>query len=182
MSLTRQPTQAAPQAAGSPAAAPAAPEPSEDTFSWRDASWEERGLRLYRSSITRFAAFGALGLAIDVTILMVLRIWTPLPLQAALIIAFAITYLINFFLNRRFAFHAGHGVSRQLTKFVPQVTADYALTAVGVGFLTSLGMPTFFARVLSASTNAVLNYVAYRYWTFRPLRKKHQEEDAAAED
>jgi putative flippase GtrA len=171
VSATRQPVPAAPEAAG---------DAMPDAFSWRGATWEERWLRFYRSSITRFAAFGALGLAIDVTILMILRVWTPLPLQAAVIIAFALTYLINFFLNRKFAFHAGHGVSRQLTKFIPQVIADYALTALGVGFLTGLGMPTFFARVLSASTNAVLNYVAYRYWTFRPVRKQPQDEDGAA--
>lgn len=142
-------------------------------------TWQHRLLRVYRSSITRFAAFGALGLAIDLTILMLLRVFTPLPLQAAVIIAFALTYLINFFLNRRYAFHAGHGVSRQLTRFIPQVTADYLLTALGVGFLTSLGMPTFTARILSASTNAVLNYVAYRYWTFRPTRRERQADAEA---
>ena len=174
MSATQHPVQGGPQADRADADTRPA-EPDQGPTGWR-----ARALRVYRSSIARFAVFGALGLAIDVTILMLLRVFTPLPLQAAVIIAFGLTYLINFFLNRKFSFHAGHGVSGQLTKFIPQVTADYALTALGVGFLTGLGMPTFFARVLSASTNAVLNYVAYRYWTFRPLRRKRSDEDDAA--
>ena len=165
MSAVRQPAQTAPEAA----------EPEPDAVA-PDVTWPGRALRVYRSSITRFAAFGALGLAIDVTILMILRRFTPLPLQAALLIAFAATYLINFFLNRRFSFHAGHGVSRQLTRFIPQVIADYVLTAVVVELLTGLGMATLFARVLAGSTNAVLNYVAYRYWTFRPSRRERQAE------
>ena len=130
-----------------------------------DASWLSR---VYRHSLTRFLAFSGFGLTFDLTVLALLDFLTPLPRLASVSIAFALTYALNFLLNRHFAFHAGHGaVSGQLGRFLPQVAADYVLVVFGVQLLLLTGMPLLVARVLSAFTNAVLNYCAYRWWTFR---------------
>ncbi len=99
---------------------------------------------------------------------MLLDRYTPLPDLVSVTIAFAATYAVNFMLNRWFAFRAQHdAVAGQLVRFLPQVTADYLLVVAGVGALLALGVPLLPARVLSAATNAVLNYCAYRWWTFR---------------
>ena len=127
--------------------------------------------RILRHSATRFAAFGAAGLAFDLALLAVLTRVTPLPDTAAVTIAFAATYALNFALNRRFAFHAGDGrADVQLARFAPQVGVDYLLTIGAVEALTSLGAGLLAARLLAASTNAVFNYCTYRWWTFRPGR------------
>jgi len=124
--------------------------------------------RVYRHSLTRFLAFSAVGLTFDLTVLALLDTFTPLPYQASVTIAFVLTYALNFMLNRWFAFDAAHGpVVGQLRRFIPQVTADYLLVVFGVTLLVELGVPLVPARVLSAFTNAVLNYCAYRWWTFR---------------
>jgi putative flippase GtrA len=52
------------------------------------------------------------------------------------------------------------------------VTADYLLVVFGVTVLVELGLPLLPARVLVATTNAVLNYCAYRWWTFRDGRAR----------
>lgn len=124
--------------------------------------------RVQQHSLTRFLAFSAVGLTFDLSVLALLNAFTPLPYQASVTIAFALTYALNFALNRWFAFDAAHGrVEGQLARFLPQVTADYLLVLFGVTVLVELGVPLLPARVLSAFTNAVLNYCAYRWWTFR---------------
>ncbi len=134
----------------------------------REPSTGSRLSRVYRHSLTRFLAFSAVGLTFDLTVLALLDAFTPLPYQASVTIAFVLTYALNFMLNRWFAFDAAHGrVAGQLGRFLPQVTADYLLVVFGVTLLVELGLPLLPARVLSAFTNAVLNYCAYRWWTFR---------------
>ena len=125
-------------------------------------------VRVQRHSATRFLLFSGVGLTFDLSVLWLLRTWTELSLQEAVTVAFVLTYALNFVLNRFFAFAAGHGqVSGQLGRFLPQVLADYLLVLFAVSLLVAAGLPDLVARTLSAATNAVLNYCAYRWWTFR---------------
>lgn len=127
--------------------------------------------RVYEHSLTRFLFFSGVGLSFDLAVLALLDALTPLPYLASVTIAFVLTYALNFCLNRWFAFDAAHGgAGGQLRRFLPQVTADYLLVVFGVTLLVELGLPLLGARVLSAFTNAVLNYCAYRWWTFRGTR------------
>jgi putative flippase GtrA len=128
--------------------------------------------RVYRHSLTRFAAFGALGLAVDLTLLALLHRVTPWPVAVCVTLAFAVTYAMNFALNRRFAF-ASHGeVSTEAARFLPQVGLDYLLTVAAVETMTSLGLGLLAARFLAGGTNATFNYCAYRWWTFRRERRE----------
>lgn len=126
--------------------------------------------RVYRHSFVRFACFGAAGLAFDVSLLWLLVTLTPLPQAVAITLAFAVTYLINFFLNRRFAFASDGNVRTQLVRFAPQLGVDYVLTMTAVETLAGLGIALLVARVLAGGTNAAFNYVTYRWWTLRPGR------------
>jgi len=122
--------------------------------------------RLWNSSLVRFAAFGLLGLAIDLTLLALLLRFTPASRPVAITVAFLTTYAINFVLNRFFSFDAHGPVLAQLRRFAPQVTVDYLLTLGAVELLTHGGVPVLAARVLAGGTNATFNYLAYRFWTF----------------
>jgi putative flippase GtrA len=124
--------------------------------------------RLQAHSLVRFLFFSGIGLSFDLTVLWLLRTYTPMSLWLAVTVAFVLTYALNFVLNRWFAFDAAHGhAGGQLRRFLPQVTADYLLVVFAVSALVWLGLPDLVARTLSAFTNAVLNYCAYRWWTFR---------------
>ncbi len=133
--------------------------------------------RIWHQTLVRFAAFGVLGLTIDVSLLALLQRYTPVSGLVAVTIAFVVTYGINFVLNRVFSFHARGPVLAQLRRFAPQVTVDYLLTIGAVGVLTHYGVPTLVARVLAGGTNAVFNYLAYRFWTFghEPARAQPSE-------
>lgn len=130
---------------------------------------------VYRHSLTRFLFFSGIGLTFDLTVLALLDAYTAMPYQASVTVAFVLTYALNFCLNRWFAFDAAHGhATAQLGRFLPQVAADYVLVVFGVTVLVELGLPLLPARVLSAFTNAVLNYCAYRWWTFRDGHAAHR--------
>src|SRR5437762_3494612 len=86
---------------------------------WSGRGMRARWLRVYRHSLTRFAAFGLLGLGIDVTLLGILLRLTSIDGPVAVTIAFAVTYVINFFLNRAFSFAAHGAVAGQLARFLP---------------------------------------------------------------
>jgi putative flippase GtrA len=58
----------------------------------------------------------------------------------------------------------------QLLRFLPQVSLDLVLTLTAVQLLTGLGVQLLPARVLAGGSNATINYVMYRWWTFRPSR------------
>ena len=118
----------------------------------------------------RFAAFGMLGLGIDLALLALLLAVTTLPRVAAITVAFLATYAINFALNRRFSFEADGSLAGQLRRFAGQVAVDYLLTLGAVQSFTALGVPVLAARVLAGGTNATFNYLTYRFWTFRTQR------------
>ena len=125
-------------------------------------------VRAYHHSFARFALFGALGLAFDVSLLWLLVTTTPLANAVALTVAFVTTYLLNFFLNRRFSFGAKAHLGTQLARFAPQVGVDYVLTVSAVETFTRLGVALLVARILAGGTNAAFNYAMYRWWVFRP--------------
>jgi putative flippase GtrA len=135
----------------------------------RRAGWVSRA---YRHSGTRFLFFSAIGYSFDVTLLLLLEWAAWFPLLVNVTIAFALTYALNFVLNRWFSFDAAHRNLRgQLGRYIPQVSVDYLLTLGGVAFFAEVvGLPVFAARFLAASTNLVFNYTAYRFWTFRKGR------------
>jgi putative flippase GtrA len=120
-----------------------------------------------RRSFIRFAVLGGLGLGFDVCLLWLLVTVTALPEAAAVTLAFATTYVVNFFLNRRFAFAADGPVGAQLLRFAPQIGIDYVLTLTAVEALTGLGLTLLAARILAGGSNAAINYTMYRWWTFR---------------
>jgi len=137
--------------------------------------------RVYRHSLTRFLFFSGIGLSFDLTVLLLLQRYTPLPLWVAVTVAFVLTYALNFMLNRWFAFDAAHGhAGAQLRRFLPQVLADYLLVVFAVSLLVWLGLPVIVARTLSATTNAVLNYCAYRWWTFRDGAARREDAGVSA--
>lgn len=134
--------------------------------------------RISRHSLTRFAVLGGLGLAFDVSLLGLLLTFTPLPDAAALTLAFATTYLLNFFLNRRFAFGAQGHLGQQLVRFAPQVGIDYLLTISAVEIFTRVGLALLTARILAGGTNAAFNYSMYRWWVFVTPSRPRAEPDA----
>lgn len=122
--------------------------------------------RAYEHSLLRYLVIGVLSFAADAGTLYlthgVLHMWLPL----ATTIAYAIAFIINFGLNRAWAFESSSPVGRQLTRYIGLVLVNYLLTLAIVTGLAGLGLVYLLAKVIATGVTVALNYVAYRTWVF----------------
>lgn len=118
-------------------------------------------------SLPRFLIIGALSFAVDAGTLFVihgvLKAWLPL----ATTIAFAIAFMVNFSLNRLWAFGSTAAVGRQAARYGALTGLNLMLTVALVSGLSAAGVHYLLAKVISAAVIAALNYFAYRAWVFR---------------
>ena len=122
--------------------------------------------RATRSSAVRFLIAGVLSFVADAGLLYVLHgllhVWLPL----ATALAFAGAFVVNFGLNRVWAFQAGGAVGRQLFRYVCLVVANLFATVALVSGLAALGLPYLVAKACATALLAVVNYVVSRKWIF----------------
>ena len=122
--------------------------------------------RAYEHSLFRYLVIGVLSFAADAGTLYlthgVFHIWLPL----ATTIAYALAFVVNFGLNRAWAFESSSPVGRQLTRYIGLVLVNYLLTLAIVTGLAALGVAYLLAKVIATGVTVALNYVAYRTWVF----------------
>jgi putative flippase GtrA len=118
------------------------------------------------SSALRFLVVGGLSFVTDAGALYllhgVLRVWLP----AATALAFGCAFVVNFGLNRIWAFRAGGAVARQLRRYLALVLANLLLTVALVPGLAWLGLPYLVAKVCTTAMLTVVNYAVSRRWVF----------------
>jgi putative flippase GtrA len=127
-------------------------------------------------TLIRFAAVGAVGTIVDISVLSLLNVHTPLPLWLANVGSYCCGILSNFLLNRYWTFkHGSSGkAGREFLQF-------FIVSATGMVLNTLLLMllePIFAgagmgdwsclpAKAAAAGIVFVWNYVMNRLWTFR---------------
>ena len=123
-------------------------------------------MSLARNSAVRFVMVGGLSVVVDAGMLVllhgVLHIWLPV----ATALAFAGAFVVNFGLNRIWAFGSNGAVGRQLGRYLTLVAANLALTVILVPTLTWLGLPYLAAKLLTTGVLSVANYLISRRWIF----------------
>lgn len=104
---------------------------------------------------------------VDLGTLATLHSALGLPLAVATTLAFATGLATNFGLNRVFAFRSRSMVGPALAKYLLLVGLNYLTTLGMVMGLAAVGLSYAVAKTLATIVNAVLNYLAYRWWVFR---------------
>jgi putative flippase GtrA len=121
---------------------------------------------LARHSAVRFLVVGVLSLATDAGSLFllhgVLGIWLPL----ATALAYAVAFMVNFGLNRAWAFAASGGMGRQLWRYLALVAVNLFFTVLLVQSLVWLGVEYLVAKMMIAIGLAVINYIVSKKWIF----------------
>lgn len=123
--------------------------------------------RLWEHSAVRFLLVGGFSYVFDVGLLILLHGVLDVPLAAATSVSFISTLLVNFGLNRIFAFQDTGLVGGALTRYLVLVLVNYGTTLLLVTGLTALGMSYVAAKTVAVILNAVMNYEAYRRWVFK---------------
>jgi putative flippase GtrA len=122
--------------------------------------------RLTNHSAARFLVVGGLSLVVDAGSLIVFHGWLGIWLPLATTMAFGVAFVVNFGLNRLWAFGSDGAVGRQLTRYIYLVLANLGLTVVLVQALTWAGMVYVVAKLVTAVILAILNYLVSRRWIF----------------
>jgi putative flippase GtrA len=146
-------------------------------------SWVDRlPLRLRRllpRELVGFAILGAFTLSVDLTLLVLLRHWTRLPLPAAVSIAYLSAFGLNFVLNRTVNFRSHAPVGSQAVRYALVVLGDYLLTVGVSSGLTAVGLDFQIARLTASLFVAVFTYSASRWWVFRDRPSAHSTDQTA---
>ena len=122
--------------------------------------------RLSRSSLIRFVTVGAVSLSTNTAALYVLHgvlgIW--LPVAAAL--SFAVSFVVNFGLNRMWTFDSDGAMFGHLWRYLSLVLLNLGLNALLVPSLTWLGLPYLISQVVTTTSLSMMNYLVSRRWIF----------------
>ncbi len=117
-------------------------------------------------SAVRFLVVGGLSLVVDTGSLIVFHGWLGIWLPLATTMAFGVAFVVNFGLNRLWAFGSGGHMGRQLTRYSYLVIANLCLTVVLVQGLTWAGLPYVASKLITAVILAIANYLVSRKWIF----------------
>jgi putative flippase GtrA len=123
-------------------------------------------LRVLRSSAFRFVVVGGASVVVDAGLLYALHGLLGLGLEAATALAFLAGFVVNFALNRQWAFASTGRLRRQVTAYLALVAANLLVTVVLVRALTVLGVMYLAAKVLTTAVLSAVNYVVSRKWIF----------------
>jgi putative flippase GtrA len=124
------------------------------------------GADLVRSSFVRFLVVGGLSLAVDAGLLYLLHGRLGMWLPAATAVSFLAGFVVNFTLNRQWAFSSTGSLGRHFTRYVALVAVNLLVTVVLVQALTALGVPYLVAKVVTTAAVSIVNYVVSKKWIF----------------
>ncbi|MFD1374684.1 GtrA family protein [Actinoplanes sichuanensis] len=123
-------------------------------------------LRLYRSSGFRFLLVGGASVVVDAGLLYLLHGLAGLRLEPATALAFLAGFVVNFALNRQWAFSSTGRLRRQLVAYLALVGANLLFTVLLMRALTTLGVMYLVAKVFTTAVLSTVNYFASRKWIF----------------
>jgi putative flippase GtrA len=124
----------------------------------------------------RFLAVGVASFLVDFGLLYVLhgRLHVVLWLAAAL--AFSLSMVVNFSLNRAFTFGSSGPLHAESARYLLLVLLSLGATVLLVTGFTRLGCPYLVSKALSTALLAVVNFFAYRHWVFDASLKTRAEQ------
>lgn len=127
-------------------------------------------LGLYRHTAVRYLIAGGLSFIVDFGLLALLRQVLDWPLWIATAVAFLVSFVFNYLVQRIFSFGSTtpHGVA--LVKYTALVAFNTVATVVIVDLVNQTAAGWGAGKVLSTALTTVWNYFAYRYWVFRDRR------------
>jgi putative flippase GtrA len=133
----------------------------------RESTLRERVQKLYRNSVLRFLVVGGLSFALDLGLLVVLHEEFGLDLVVATPIAFVVSLVFNYFLQRIFTFQSTnhHGISA--AKYVSLVLFNIIVSDVIVTGFDAAGWSYIIGKGTATVLTTLWNYFLYREWIFK---------------
>lgn len=137
-------------------------------------------LALYRHTAVRYLIAGGLSFLVDFGLLTLFRQVLGWQLWVATAVAFLVSFVFNYLIQRIFSFGSTtpHGIA--LVKYSILVAFNTVATVVIVDLMNQTAAGWGVGKVASTAATTVWNYFAYRYWVFRERRRESDDVPPAA--
>lgn len=122
---------------------------------------------LYNNRVARFLLVGGLSFVLDLGLLVLLHEVFGVALWAATPIAFIVSLVFNFLLQRAFTFRATNKKSISAFKYLLLVAFNIVVTDLIVVGFDALGWSYVYGKTIATGLTTVWNYFLYRHWIFR---------------
>ncbi|MDQ0673464.1 putative flippase GtrA [Pseudarthrobacter siccitolerans] len=119
------------------------------------------------SSVVRFLVVGGLSFALDLGLLVFLHEFLGVELWIATPVAFVVSLIFNFLLQRIFTFQATNNRGISAMKYVLLVVVNILVSDVIVTGFDTLGWSYMVGKATSTILTTVWNYFLYRHWIFK---------------
>ena len=123
--------------------------------------------RPWLPALMRFGVAGTLSVGTDVAVLALLHGLFHVHLVIATTVAYLSSLVVNYSLNHVWVFASTGDMPRRLGRYLLLVGVNYASTLGFVTGLTAAGLYYLVSKAIAVATNAVLNFVSFRWWVFR---------------
>ena len=121
-------------------------------------------------TVVGYAVINSFTFAIDLALLVGLHSGAGWPLGLSITVGYVVAFALSYVLNRWLNFRSRAPVGPQVAVYVVIVVANYALLILGVGDgLTHLGVDYRVSRLAAAGCEAVFMYCAMRWIVFRDV-------------
>jgi putative flippase GtrA len=118
------------------------------------------------TSLLRFGVTGVCSVVVDVGVLSLLHSGLEMRLLWSTLIAYSAGLLVNYSLNRNWTFEASADHRQTLARYAAMVAFNVSSTLLIVLGLTHLGLFYLVSKLVAVAVNAVINFLASRYWVF----------------
>lgn len=125
-----------------------------------------RGSIPVKRSLRTFIVVGGVSYAVDTGTLFALHGPLGAGLAVATTVAYLLALVVNFSLNRAFAFGGGRPVGAALVRYLVLCAGSYAATLAIVIGLSGLGLNYLLAKTAAVALTATVNFVVCRCWVF----------------
>jgi putative flippase GtrA len=126
---------------------------------------------LYQNAVVRFLFVGGLSFALDLGLLVLFHEVFGVALWAATPIAFVVSLVFNFVLQRVFTFRATNKGSVSALKYILLVIVNIAVSDLIVIAFDALGWSYIIGKTTATVLTTVWNYFLYRHWIFQRTPK-----------
>jgi putative flippase GtrA len=124
-------------------------------------------LGLYQNAVVRFLFVGGLSFALDLGLLALLHEVFGVELWLATPVAFVVSLVFNFLLQRMFTFRATNKGSVSAVKYILLVIVNIAVSDLVVTGFDALGWSYLIGKACATVMTTVWNYFLYRHWIFK---------------
>lgn len=129
---------------------------------------------LWRHSAVRYLVTGGFCFVVDAGMIWVGHDLLGVPLAVATPVAFLLSFVVTYALQRIVAFGADNGVAPSALRYTALVGVNMIATTVIVWAISATGAPWIVGKVIAVAATTIWNFFLYKNWVFAPDKSRRE--------